>query len=109
MKYLIRHSGRIINVDPVGLWAFHHTGTTVERWQIKKLTPSEYEYGDRIPLLGPMEASWASAGMHTFSALKLDDGWVVVVDGWWNDFTHTTFHYLEGGSGSCQNKSSCQE
>ena len=104
--YTIRQSGQIVTDHGTGnMWAFHHTGSTVERWKISQLSVEEYEYGEREPLLGPRSDRWASSGMHTFNAVELGNGqWATVVDGWWDDSKHETFRCLrkQVAGESCQ-------
>lgn len=95
-KYLIRQSGQILKDETGKLWAFHHTGSTVERWEITRLSTHEYSYGEKIQLLGPKDEKWAEAGMHTYNAVKVSSGkWAKVVDGWWNDESRSTYLCIE--------------
>ena len=99
----MRQSGRILQDPNGGLWAFHHTSRTVERWQIETLTPKAFKYGERHKLLGPLKAHWASAGMHTFNAVQLGSGsWVATVDGFWNDANFSSSRCLAEGYRDCQ-------
>lgn len=104
--YSIRHSGSIVTDESHNLWAFHHTGSTVERWNLKRLSPVHYEYGERQTILSPLPDHWASAGMHTFNAVHSIDmkSWHIVVDGWWNDHNRSTFNCLLEGKLNCQNR-----
>ena len=95
-SYLLRQSGKIITGDDGNLWAFHHTGSIVERWHLRELSADKYQYAESIPLLGPRKDKWAESGMHTFNAVKLDSGkWVAVVDGWWDDNNWSSFDCFE--------------
>lgn len=97
-SYLVRQSGRVITDDNGEMWTFHHTGSTVARLHLQKLSRTEYQYGESIPLLGPLENSWAEAGMHTFNAVRLDSGnWAAAVDGWWNDEKRSVFLCIDKG------------
>ena len=103
-RYFIRQSGQIV-VDKAGhLWAFHHTSENVERWRITALTPTKYEYGERLLLLSRGEDKWRSSGMHTFNAVKLDNNrWASVVDGWWDDSdSHDVYRCMREGARECQ-------
>ena len=109
-RYAIRQSGQIVVDESGHLWAFHHTSETVERWLITTLTPTEYEYGEHLPLLSKGEVKWKSSGMHTYNAVKLNDNtWASVVDGWWNDDSHSVYQCLREGGRVCQERGKAAE
>ena len=100
--FSIRQSGKIIKDSTGQLWAFHHTGQIVERWNIKTLSKTKFEYGIKHKLLQPLDATWARSGMHTFNAVQLgDNDWAVAVDGYWYDEESKTYHCLESNRTTC--------
>lgn len=105
-NYTIRRSGQIVVDESGNLWAFHHTSETVERWMMTALTPTDYGYGEHLPLLQKGESKWKSSGMHTYNAVKLiDNTWAFVVDGWWDDSeTHEVYKCVRKGGRECQQR-----
>ena len=91
-KFTIRQSGQHVTDLEGRIWAFHHSSATVERLELLQLSRTEYEYGPKIPFLGPREDYWASSGMHTYNAVQTGLGtWAAVTDGWWNDISFDTY------------------
>ena len=100
----VRHAGRLLTADDGSMYAFHqYAGTHVDAVQILSLSQSEFQYGDTFEILQPRpDLPWASAGMHTFNAQRLQDGsWAAVTDGWWHDDRLQRYKCLEADKDHC--------
>ncbi len=83
---IARPAGRVVAYDNqlfrVAQNSSGRYGREVVAFEITKLTTREYE--ERAlptPALVGGAAEWNAAGMHHLDALRVDDGWVVAVDG----------------------------
>ena len=100
----VRHAGGFLTDDYGVLYAFHqYDATHVAAVPVLKISATEFQYGVGFEILRPRDdLPWASAGMHTFNAQRLQDGsWVAVADGWWRDNMLLRYRCLEANQDPC--------
>lgn len=111
-RYNIRQSGRIV-YDPdrmiPGWVVFHHTDKSVFGVPLRILSESHYEYGEKEQLLHalPQQTTWASAGMHTLSLVRMGKNkWFGATDGWRDDSSFSVLGCLARGykAARCQSR-----
>lgn len=111
-KAAIRHSGRLVPREGGGLWAFHHTGSSVTARALE-LNRTSYKYTGEAKMAvraWPGAPKWRSSGMHTYNAVPLPDGgWMIAVDGWWNDSGGSIFQCLQKGGTSAECQPSAED